>query len=73
MFSSSHFRNFLSDDQVRKQSAMSKRGQEATSNQGSRMAKARPCLVARDPFKLLHKVWGIWSIRGILMKEKKWK
>ena len=47
-FSCSHFCDFLSDDQVRKQSAMSKRGQEATSNEGSPMAKAKPCLVARD-------------------------
>ena len=43
------FCDFLFDDQVRKQSAMSKRGQEATSNEGSPMAKTRPCLVARDP------------------------
>ena len=28
---------------------MLKRGHEATSNEGSPMAKARPCLVARDP------------------------
>ena len=42
---------FLSDDQVRKQSAMPKRGQKMTSNEGSTMAKARPCLVARDPEK----------------------
>ena len=48
-FSCSHFNDFLSDDQVRKQSALSKRGQEATSNEGSPMAKAKPCLVARDP------------------------
>ena len=27
---------------------MSKRGQDATSDEGSPMAKARPCLVARD-------------------------
>ena len=47
--SCSHFCDFLFDDQVRKQSAMSKRGQEATSNEGSPKEKARPCLVARDP------------------------
>ena len=39
----------FSDDQVRKQSAMSNTGQKTTSNGGSPMAKARPCLVARDP------------------------
>ena len=49
IFFCSHFIDFLFDDQVRKQSAMSKRGQEATSNEGSPMARARPCLVARDP------------------------
>ena len=37
MFSCSHFSNFLSD-QIGKQSAMSKRGQEATSSEGSPMA-----------------------------------
>ena len=47
-FSCSHFCDFVSDDQVRKQNAMSKRGQEATSNEGSPLAKAKPCLVARD-------------------------
>ena len=49
MFSSSHSCDFLSDDLFRKQSAMSKRGQHATWTEGSPMAKARPCLVARDP------------------------
>ena len=49
MYSCSHFSDFLLDDQVRKQSAMSKRGQTTTSNEGSPKAKARPCLVARDP------------------------
>ena len=49
MYSCSHFSDFLSDDQVGKQGAMSKRGQKTTSNEGSPMAKARPCLVARDP------------------------
>ena len=49
MFSCGHISDFLSGEQVRKQSAMSKRGQEATSKEGSPMGKARPCLVARDP------------------------
>ena len=44
MYSCSHFSNFLSDnsDQVGKQSAMSKRGQKTTSNEGSPTAKAKP-------------------------------
>ena len=43
MYSCSHFSNFLSDnsDQVGKQSAMSKRGQNTTSNEGSPKAKAK--------------------------------
>ena len=48
MFSCSHVGDFLSDDQVRQESAMSKRGQEATSDEGSPMAKAKPCLLARE-------------------------
>ena len=40
LYSCSHVSDFLSDDQVRKQSAMSKRGQKATSNEGSPMAKS---------------------------------
>ena len=47
MYSWSHFSDFLSDDQVRKQGAMAKRGQKTTSNEGSPLVKARPCLVAR--------------------------
>ena len=49
MYSWSFFSDFLLDDQVRKQGAMSKRGHETTSNEGSPVGKARPCLVARDP------------------------
>ena len=45
MYSCSHFSDFLSDDQVRKQSAMFKRGQKTTSNEGSPTAKAKPYLV----------------------------
>ena len=48
MYSCSHFNDFLSDDQVRKQSATSKRGQKTTPKEGSPTAKARPCLVARE-------------------------
>ena len=47
MYSCAHFSDFLPDDQVRKQSAMSKRGQKTTSNEGSPTAKAKPCLVLR--------------------------
>ena len=42
MFSCSHFSDFLSDDRIGKQSAMSKRGQETTSGEGSPMAKPKP-------------------------------
>ena len=48
MYSCTHFSDFLSDDQVRKQSAMSKKGQKTTSNEGSPTAKAKPCLVLRE-------------------------
>ena len=48
MYSCGHFSDFLPDDQVRKQSALSKRGQKTTSNEGSPTAKAKPCLVARE-------------------------
>ena len=40
-FSCNYLSDVLSDDQVRKQSAMSKRGQKKTSNEGSPMAKTR--------------------------------
>ena len=43
----SHFSDSLSDDQVREQSAMFKNGQEATSNEGSPMAKPRPAIPAK--------------------------
>ena len=46
MFSSSHFSNFLSDP-IRKQSAMSKRGQTATSSEGSPMVKPKPMIPAK--------------------------
>ena len=48
MYSFSHFSDLLSDDQVRKQSAMCKRGQKTASNEGSPTAKAKPCLVLRE-------------------------
>ena len=55
MFSCSHFSNFLSDP-IRKQSAMSKRGQEAT-NEGSPMAKPKPmnsAMAKSRPMNLVH-------------------
>ena len=55
MYSCSHFCDFISDDQVRKQSTMSKRGQKTTSNEGSPTAKGVR--------KSLREVWDLWSIR----------
>ena len=58
MFSCSHICDFLSNDQVGKQNAMSKRGQEATSHEGSprqkrsqqfRRRRDHSHLVARNP------------------------
>ena len=46
MFSCSHFSNFLSDP-IGKQGAMSKRGQETTSSEGSPMAKPKPMVPAK--------------------------
>ena len=75
MNSCSHFSNCLSDHQVIKKSAMSKRGQKTTSNEGSPMAKARPCLVARDPRseEISSRSLGFLVNLGIPMKEKKSK
>ena len=81
MFSCSHFSNFLSDP-IGKQSAMSKRGQEATSSEGSPMAKPKPMapakarpvnLVSRSPWSAREnprRIWDIRSIRGMSMKDK---
>ena len=76
MFSCSHISNFLSDP-IGKQSAMSKRGQETTSSEGSPMAKPKPMVPAKaKPVKLvlrgkiLRRTWDIRSIRGISMKDK---
>ena len=46
MLSCNHFSNFLSDP-IGKQSAMSKRGQETFSNEGSPMAKPKPMVPAK--------------------------
>ena len=54
------------------QSAMPKRDEKTTSDEGSPMAKAR-WRVTRGMKTSLHKVWDLWSIRRIPMKEKKWK
>ena len=47
MLSGSHFSDFLSDDRIGKQSAMSKRGQETTSSESSPMAKPKPTIPAK--------------------------
>ena len=69
----------FSDDRIGKQSVMSKKDQEATSSEGSPMAKpkfmapakARPLsLVARK--EKLHKIWCIRSILWMPMNQKKW-
>ena len=61
MFSCRHFSNFLSDP-IGKQSAMSKRGQEATSSEGSPMAKPRPMIPAKaKPVNLVLR--SPWSTR----------
>ena len=61
MFSCSHVSHFLSDP-IGKQSAMSKRGQEATSSEGSPMAKRRPMVPAKTrPVNLVLR--SPWSAR----------
>ena len=61
MCSCSHFSNLLSDP-IGKQSAMSKRGQEATSSEGSPMAKPRPMIPAKaKPVNLVLR--STWSMR----------
>ena len=61
MFSRSHFSNFLSDP-IGKQSAMSKRGQEATSSEGSPVATPKPMVPAKTrPVNLVLR--SPWSAR----------
>ena len=61
MYSCSHFSNFLSDP-IGKQSAMSKRGQELTSSEGSPMAKPEPMVPAKArPVNLVLR--SPWSAR----------
>ena len=81
MFSCSHFSNFLSDP-IGKQSAMSKRGQETTSSEGSPMpkrrrmipAKAKPVnVVLRSPWttrEKLRKTWDVRLTQWMSMKDK---
>ena len=84
MFSCSHYSNLLSEP-IGKLSAMSKGGQEATSSEGSPMAKPKPMipakakpvkLVLRSPWstkKNLSRICDIPSIRGKSMKDKEVK
>ena len=61
MFSCSHFSYFLCDP-IGKQSVMSKRGEEATSSEGSLMAKPRPMIPAKaKPVNLVLR--SPWSTR----------
>ena len=81
MFSCIHFSNFLSDS-IGKQSAMSKRGQDATSSERSPMAKPNPTVPAKArPLNLvLHSSWSArenlsqnldtQSVRGTTMKAR---
>ena len=56
-----HFSNFLPDP-IRKRSALSKRGQEATSSEGSPMAKPKPMVPAKArPVNLVLR--SPWSAR----------
>ena len=74
MYSCSHFSDFLSDEQVRNQSATSKRGQKTTSNEGFSMAKARPCLVARDSRSEKISSQSLGSlVNPVNTEENKWK
>ena len=59
MFSCSHFSNFLSDP-IEKQSAMSKRGQETSSSEGSPMAEPKPTVqaTARPVNLVLRSPWS---------------
>ena len=67
MFSCSHFRNFLAD-RIEKQSAMSKRGEEATSSEGSPMAKPKPMVPAKArPVNLVLR--SPWSARENLPQD----
>ena len=64
MFSCNHFNNFLSGP-IREQSAMSKRGQEGTSEESSPMAKPRPmksAIAKPRPVNLVSD--SLWSKRN---------
>ena len=67
MFSCSHFRNFLAD-RIEKQSATSKRGEEATYSEGSPMAKPKPMVPAKArPVNLVLR--SPWSARENLPQD----
>ena len=75
LYSCSHFSDFLSGDQVRKRSAMSKRAQEATSSEGFPVAKTKAYGAGKGEthHSADARVWDLWSTRGIPMKGKKQK
>ena len=80
-FSCSHFSNSLSDP-IGKQSAMSRRGKGANSNEGSPIANQNQRFERRrDPSiwfyaargargKILRRIWDIRSILGMSIKDK---
>ena len=64
MFLCSHFSDFLSNA-IGKQSSMSKRGQEATSGEGSPMSKPRPKVLAKArPLNLVARSVWRWTKRS---------
>ena len=73
MFCCGYFTYFLSDDQVRKQSATQTKVRRRLRTKALRRRKRDhpKWRVNRGVRKSLHEVWDLWSIRRILMKEKK--
>ena len=73
MFSCSHFNNFLSNP-TREQSAMSMRGQEVTSGEGSPMAKSKPLIPAKArPINLVVRSESARSERPSQSGECRWR
>ena len=82
MLSCRHFSDFPSHDRIGKQSATSKRGQEATSGEGHQWRNQNQwfqrrgdpstwCYAARGARgKNFCRIWDIRSIRGMSMKDK---
>ena len=67
MFSYSHFSKFLSDP-FGKQSTMSKSGEEATSSEGSTMAKPKPMVPAKTkPVNVMSRT--PWSAREHILQD----